>query len=691
MNNTQFEKPTIKRSRIRGVIFLVGLVVTYYIFQLFNYQIVNGAIYRAQAEDNRTTEISDPTQRGIIYDRNGVVLARNEPAYNITVTPANLPESDGELRKIYSELSELLNIPVSNGVVDAVTAASFTPCETTLGIEQVVYIANTNWPFNATRLSCDVSKDIAMAIKEKAMDWPGIDVEVESIRVYPTGNLTSEIIGFLGPVPESLVDYYTELGFVAGRDKVGYAGVESTMQDVLGGTNGKRVVEVTVGGEVVRNLEEPVDPVPGQNIYLTIDTRLQSTARDALIMNLEYWNRYLGYTLSTSGAVVALNAKTGEVLAMVSYPNYENNRMSKVIPGYYYNQLTLDQAKPLVNQAISAELPPGSVFKLASALGILNEGVVTPEYTVDDPGTISLVQKFYENDPGSLQTYYCWDRNGHGPVDYLHGIAWSCNVYWYKVTGGYGSEIEGNGLGILRLGEYARALGYGELTGIELPGETDGLIPDPTWKRLSQGENWATGDTYLAAVGQGYVLATPLQVVNSIATIANGGKLMKVSLISKVEAADGTVTQQFEPTMLWDITKDPKIEVYDDNIPTGELKTVQPWVIELAKKGMEMVTQAGGTAAFEFKDDTNKVAGKTGTAEYCDDFALANKLCGVGIGGWPAHAWFVGYAPYDDPEIVVVAFAYNGKEGSTLAAPIVRKVIESYFSLKAADADNLGY
>ena len=691
MNNTQFEKPTIKRSRIRGVIFLVGLVVMYYIFQLFNYQIVNGAIYRAQAEDNRTTEISDPTQRGIIYDRNGVVLARNEPAYNITITPANLPESDGELRKIYSELSELLNIPVSNGVVDAVTAASFTPCETTLGIEQVVYIADTNWPFNATRLSCDVSKDIAMAIKEKAMDWPGIDVEVESIRVYPTGNLTSEIIGFLGPVPESLVDYYTELGFVAGRDKVGYAGVESTMQDVLGGANGKRVVEVTVGGEVVRNLEEPVDPVPGQNIYLTIDTRLQSTARDALIMNLEYWNRYLGYTLSTSGAVVALNAKTGEVLAMVSYPNYENNRMSKVIPGYYYNQLTLDQAKPLVNQAISAELPPGSVFKLASALGILNEGVVTPEYTVDDPGTISLVQKFYENDPGSLQTYYCWDRNGHGAVDYLHGIAWSCNVYWYKVTGGYGSEIEGNGLGILRLGEYARALGYGELTGIELPGETDGLIPDPTWKRLSQGENWATGDTYLAAVGQGYVLATPLQVVNSIATIANGGKLMKVSLISKVEAADGTVTQQFEPTMLWDITKDPKIAVYDGNIATGEMKTVQPWVIELAKKGMEMVTQAGGTAAFEFKDDTNKVAGKTGTAEYCDDFALANKLCGVGIGGWPAHAWFVGYAPYDDPEIVVVAFAYNGKEGSTLAAPIVRKVIESYFSLKAADADNPGY
>jgi len=310
---------------------------------------------------------------------------------------------------------------------------------------------------------------------------------------------------------------------------------------------------------------------------------------------------------------------------------------------------------------------------------------------VNDPGTISLVQSYLLNDPNpkTLQTYYCWNRDGHGDVDFLHGIAWSCNVYWYKVTGGYEGEVPDGGLGIYRLGEYAKALGYGQLTGIELPGEADGLIPDPTWKRLNQGENWATGDTYLAAVGQGYVLATPLQVLNSISTIANDGKHMQVSLISKMEDALGNVTQSFEPVVLWDITKDAKIQEYDGNIPTGVMKTVQPWVIELAKRGMEMVTVEGGTAAIEFEGDANKVAGKTGTAEYCDDFALANRLCGIGVGGWPAHAWFVGYAPYDDPEIAVVAFAYNGKEGSTLAAPIVRKVIDSYFALKAADADNL--
>ncbi len=684
MNNNHYEKPTIDLARFKWVFVLVGLIFAYYIFQLFSYQIINGQSYQAQAEDNRTLVISDPTQRGIIYDRNGVVLARNLPSYNITITPANLPDSDGKTREIFSQLSQLIDVPLSNGVVNEETAASFSPCATDFGIEQIVEIADTNWPYQATRVKCNVSKDIAMVVSEKGADWPGIGVEIESIREYPTGKDTAEIIGFLGPVPEVLVDYYTDLGFVSGRDKVGYAGVENSMQDILGGTNGRRVVEVNVGGEVIRNLEEPVEPVPGQDVYLTIDSRLQTAAREALIYNLDFWNAWLGKVISSSGVVVAMDAKTGEILALVSYPNYENNRMSSYIPGYYYEQLSVDEAKPLVNKAISAELPPGSVYKLVSALGVLNEGVVTPEQTVDDPGVITLKEKILESDIGYDRNYYCWDERGHGPVDFLHGIAYSCNVYWYKVGGGYPGEVENGGLGIWRMSTYARALGYGEVTGIELPGEVDGLVPDPTYKRLNLGENWATGDTYLAAVGQGYVLATPVQVMNSIATIANGGEHMQLGLISKVVAADGSVTQQFEPKVLWDITKDPVITEYDGSVPTGNMKTVQPWVIELAKRGMEMVVETGGTAYEEFIGDTNKVAGKTGTAEYCDDWANAQGLCVPG--NWPAHAWFVGYAPYDDPEIVVVAFAYNGKEGALFSAPIVRKVIDTYFQLKEIDA-----
>jgi penicillin-binding protein 2 len=410
MNNGSYEKPTIDLKRFRWVYLIIAVVFVYYIAQLFNYQIVRGAEYRAQAEDNRTQVISIPTDRGMIFDRNGIVLARNVAQYNVTVTPANLPDSAGKTRDIFNQLSALIDIPVSQGEVNEQTAGSFSPCYTPLGIEQVVEIADSLWPFQATRLKCNIDKQTAMIIKEKGADWPGIEVEIEQIREYPTGNQTAEIIGFLGPIPEVLLDYYTEQGFVSGRDKVGYMGVENSMQDVLGGKNGRRVVEVTVGGEIVRDIEEPVDPVPGENIYLSIDYRLQQAARAALVNQLDYWNQlymlWQNEILSTMGVVVAMDAKTGEILSMVSYPNYDNNRMSPFIPADYYEQLSIDEHKPLLNKAISSELPPGSVYKMVSALGVLNEDVVTPDQTIEDPGMITLRQQFYETDIGTLQNYY---------------------------------------------------------------------------------------------------------------------------------------------------------------------------------------------------------------------------------------------------------------------------------------------
>ncbi len=687
-DNQQYEKPTIALGRFRWIFVILTLVFVFYLFTLFDLQILQGATFKAQAEENRIREISIPTQRGMIYDRNGILLARNIPVYHIAITPANLPASDGKTFEIYRALSELLDIPVSNGEVNEETSALFTPCRTDFGIEEIVKIAGSLWPYSPTRVKCNIDKDVAMQIMEKGTDWPGVTIEIESIREYPTGNITAELVGFLGPIPEVLLDYYTKQGFVSGRDKVGYMGLENSMQTELGGKNGKRVVEVNVGGEIIRDIEEPINPIPGQDVHLTIDYRLQKVAREALISELDRWNAnflaWRGEVLSTTGVVIVMNVKTGEILAMVSLPNYENNRMTQFIPGDYYEQLSIDEAKPLLNKAISSELPPGSVYKMATAIGALNEKVVDPWQTIDDPGTISLEQKFTETDRGGLtQDYVCWDRAGHGPVDFVHGVAWSCNVYFYKIGGGYAGEVEDNGLGIWRMNEYAHALGYGQLTGIELPGEADGLLPNPTWKRLNQGENWATGDTYLAAVGQGYVLATPLQVLHSISTLANDGKHMQMSMISKVTNSEGETISAFQPTMLWDITKDKKIESFNGNNRTGEFKAVEPWVIDLAKRGMELVTFPGGTASDLFEGDDKKIAGKTGTAEYCDDWANRENLCVPG--NWPAHAWFVGYAPDDDPEIAVVAFVYNGREGSAVSAPIVRKVIDFYFEQKAID------
>jgi penicillin-binding protein 2 len=695
MQKQHFSKEIIERWRYLVVVGLLVAIMLFFIIRLFDLQIVKGSSYLARAENNRTTTVNISTQRGTILDRNGFVLARNVGSYNVTITPAYLPGDEGAKQEVFRRLSELIDIPVSTGVINEITVKTFRPCDNEFGIVEIVYIADTNAPYEPVQVICNIDQKLAMVILEKGADLPGVNVETIAVRDYPTGRLTAEIIGFLGPIPAVSESYYRALGFVPNRDKVGYAGIELQMDDVLRGRNGNRTAEIDSAGQTIRDLIEPQDPEPGLTVKLTIDTRLQQLAKEALIQEMAKWNdpakNRLGVNMElTNGVVIAMNPKTGEILALVSEPTYENNRMARQIPTYYYNQLKRDPAQPLFNQAISAELPPGSVFKMSAAIGILTEEVVTPEYQIEDPGAIFLEEKYSPNEPGVLREYVCYTYKstgkGHGMVNFLRGVALSCDVYFYKVGGGYKNEVP-EGLGIWRLGEYARALGYGNQTGIELPGEAKGLIPNPNWKRINLGENWATGDTYIATIGQGYVLATPLQVLVSVATLANDGKMMQPTIIKEVLDADGNVVKPFSPTLKWDITQEKLITVYDENnFPTEEKISVPKWVVDLTKKGMREVV-VNGTATDIFADFKIQTAGKTGTAEYCDNVAQAKNRCRPGQ--WPAHAWYVGYAPYDNPEIVVVAFVYNGNEGSTVAAPIVRKVMEGYFELKAIDAENL--
>ena len=473
----------------------------------------------------------------------------------------------------------------------------------------------------------------------------------------------------------------------------------------------------------------------------------------------------------SSGAVIAMNPKTGEILAMVSYPTFENNRMARFIPSYYYNQLIQDPRKPLVNHAISDQYPPGSVFKLSTAIGALNEGIVKPTTVVQTPGFLTLTESFNPNDPGFQRQFVDWIYNRNGvlnpagfvQLDFYHCIAYSSDVCFYKLGGGFKDEIP-TGLDIERIVQYAQTLGYNKQTNIDLPGEAPGLVPDKAWKRIYQGENWSTGDTYIATVGQGFVLATPLQVLMSAATIANNGKQMQPTLLHDITDSSGKVltvwrdndgnlyqpcnvtdssnqsvggwrdtgyvtnkivftictgqdktttpaktvsgfcgkdSQQksifhpgdwqispFSPHERWDITKDNLIESYQCTGPyctdQNQVKNVQPWVLQAVQHGMRLaVADPTGTLHKEFGSMPIAVAGKTGTAEYCDNVAQAKNLCQ--FGDWPSHAWSLAYAPFDDPEIAIVAFAYNGGEGATVAAPIVKKVMDAYFCLKSAD------
>lgn len=673
----------LERWRFTVVFSVIGIVFLAYVIRLFSLQIVNGQDYAAIAEENRVKEISTQTQRGNIYDRNGIVLAKNTAAYNVVITPAYLPLDTGTTEQIYRELSNLIGIPVTNGLLTDESAKTFTECQTDFGIKEIVTIGDTNAPYQAIKIKCNVTKEIAMEVSERSSSWPGVSIDEQPVRQYPTGYLTAEIIGFLGPITAENEEYYTNLGFVAGRDKVGFGGVEYSMDDTLLGKNGTRVVEVDNAGKEIRDIETPVNPVPGNSIELTIDMRLQQATKTILKDELNFWNTWLNKIQSQNGVVIAMNPKTGEILSMVSEPTYDNNRFERLIPAYYYNQLSNDPLKPLLNHAISAQHPPGSVYKMVTAIGVLNEGVIAPEKEIPCPGTISIIQKYSENDPGVPREYVSYDRNGHGMCDFVKGVALSDDVYFYKIGGGYEPDVMNGGLGVWRQEEYAKVLGYGRATGIELPGEVVGLIPDPTWKRIYRAENWSTGDTYITTIGQGYVLATPLQVLQSFAILANDGKYMQPTLIRNVLDSEGTVVKPFEPKLVWDITKDPLINILDENNkPTGEKKVVEPWVIEEAQKGMrEVVTNGTATDILAGLDIPS--AGKTGTAEYCDNVAQAKNLCQPEA--WPAHAWYVGYAPYDDPEIVVIAFVYNGNEGSTVAGPIVKRVLEAYFNLKAID------
>ncbi len=632
--------------------------------------------------------------RGIIYDRNGTILARNIASYSVVITPAALPDDDGDIQRIYRELSVLTGVPVNNGTVDE--AKLLQACTPGPGITQLVDLGISNAPYDPVKIQCYVNEKTAMVVREHEVDWPGVSVEIEPMRDYPTGSLTATVVGFLGPIPASLEMEYRSQGFLPNRDKVGYAGVEYSLNDTLIGTPGERTVEVDVAGQVLSNLAPPIAPVPGNNLVLTIDTRLQQAAAAILKRDIDYWNNdfYHKYQVS-SGLVIAMNPKTGEILAMVQYPTYENNRMARIIPSYYYNQLQQDPAHPLLNLAISAEFPPGSTFKIATATGALNEGVVTPTTLIDAPAMIGLKNIFSPTDPGSIQFYYDWtytfygQTSGLGKIPFLECIARSSDVCFYKVGGGFANEIE-QGLGIERLQQYAEALGYNQPSGIELPGELSGLIPDRAWKRIYKGENWSTGDTYLAAVGQGYIGATPLQVLMSAATIANGGRLMQPTIVREIVDGEGNVIQPFTPRVRWDITADPVIKDYScvngECNPTGTMKTVSVSAVQEVAAGMRLAaSDPSGTLNhdFSFLNYPIAIAGKTGTAEYCDDVARVKGTCNPG--NWPAHAWTVAYAPYDNPEIAVIAFYYNAGEGGRVAAPTVRDVMSAYFQLKGVD------
>ncbi len=637
----------------RFIAFRTVVLVVFAIFalRLWQLQVVRGEYYRRAADQMRFRLVTSDAPRGVIYDRNGELLVRNIPSFTVTIVPAYLPDDADEEWAVFTRLSELLDMPVSNALASTprglVEGDGFTAPAP--GIKEIVDAVRYLAPYAPVVIKTGVDRETAMIIEEEHMDLPGVLVEMSASREYLTAELTSHILGYVGYIPAGEEDFYREQGYDLERDRVGLSGVERSFESELHGQRGRRYIEVDVAGREVRTVGEPEPPVPGHNLILTLDMDLQRYVDQALRKQMEAVD-------SESAVTIVMKVKTGEILAMVSLPSYDNNLFARGISVEDYKRLNEDPNHPLLNHAISGVYPPGSTFKLVPAAAALEEGIINRWTKLHCDGIMWLPNERFPDDPKLAQPFYCWIHEfhqGHGDLSIVAAIAVSCDIFFYQVGGGYYSF---QGLGLDRLVEYAHAFGYGELTGIDLAGESPGLVPDAKWKRLNWSETWTTGDTYNMTIGQGFILATPLQVLNATAAVANGGTLYRPQIVYRVVDTDGGVVRDFQP----DIIR--QLPISEENL-------------EIVRQGMEGAVE-WGTAQWADLWEV-PVAGKTGTAEYCDKYpdCLDEKGRIKTL-----HAWFTAYAPADDPEIALVTFVYGGGQGAESAVPVAADILRYYFT-----------
>jgi penicillin-binding protein 2 len=610
----------------------------------------------------------------VIYDRNGEILVRNVPAYNVTITPGLLPDDPEREREVLVRLSRLLeDIPYSSeagldppeyrGEITAVGRQGFPPYgdEPEPGLLEIIEDVRLLEPYTPIVVEQNIDRDLALVIaQEGGVTMPGVGIEVMARRKYANGELTSQILGFLGPIPSEEVEEYEQKGYNASVDRVGYAGVEAQLEDLLRGVPGRRVVIKDVLGQELEVVSETA-PTPGDNVHLTLDIPLQTVVQEAL-------QQGLAEAGSRRGAVVMLDPRDGQVLAMASLPTFDNNMFSGRLDEDEYERLLSDPHRPFINHAIADQVPPGSTFKIVPATGALQEGVINRFTTLNCPGRLLLPNKFVPDDPSLAQPFYCWiqlqNGHGHGPLSVVDAIAQSCDIFFYQVGGGL-EEIEFEGLGVDRLASYAREFGLGTVSGLDVPGEAGGLVPSPQWKRQTYQETWTTGNTYNFAIGQGDLLVTPLQMANALAVVANGGTLYTPQVIHHIEDVEGNVIRDFQPVVSHTLQIDQAV-----------------W--QVVREGLDLAVSETGTGNRALLDDIGvNLAGKTGTAEYCDDIALEAGRCDVAEGETlPTHAWFMAYGPVEAPEVVVAVWVYDGGEGSVRAAPVAKDILEFYFRRK---------
>lgn len=595
------ESPTDIQRRVIYLMALVTLAFGVILMRVWYLQVIKGDYYAEQSENNRMRVVHLQPQRGLVYDRAGRVLVNNVPGFNLYLVPEDIPDRADVLAKLERYIG-------------------LDPAEVRRRLNSPKYAV----PYMPVKIKEDMSMEEVAILEAHRLELPGVRIEAEPQRSYPNGEVAAHLLGYVGEVsPAQLKDLGGE-GVLPGMI-VGQYGVEKSYDRFIRGAPGQKTIEIDALGhemKVVRTHE----PAAGDDLYLTIDLELQRVAEQALA--------------GQAGSIVALDPNNGDVLALVSHPAFDPNRLSRGVNAADWDAIISHPKRPLTNRAIQGQYPPGSTFKIVVSAASLETKTVTPASSVFCRGFMPFGRRIYND----------WKRGGHGTVDLHAAMVQSCDVYFYDV---------GRRVGVDPIADYAVQFGLGRPTGIELLSEKGGLIPTTSWKSRVLGEPWFPGETLSVAIGQGYVTATPLQMANLVGIVATSGERFQPHLVKAVRSRDTGRLFDFPPVRL----ENPSIgrDTYS--------------ILRKALRGVVADPHGTGGAA---RVNTVAIAGKTGTSQ------VVGARPGVPTKSLPKefqdHAWFVAFAPVDAPRLAVAVLVENGGHGGEAAAPKARQIIEAYLN-----------
>ncbi len=599
------------RRRASWAAFFILFGMTVLVVRMFHLQVILGHQMRRLSENNRVRLQIMDSPRGVILDSRGETVAGNRPSFDVYWTPADSADPRAEAGILAGYLGSTREEVLARAkpVLDSVRPQS-------------VLVAS------------DVDRDVVGVLEAHAWELPGLRIEVGSTRYYPLGPVVAHLVGYVGEVSQAELDQPRYAANRAG-DRVGKMGVEKAFEARLAGRHGGRLVEVDARGRPV-SVMRTVPPLSGCNVRLSLDMGLQKEAQRLLS--------------GKNGALVALEPSTGRVLALASAPSFDPNWFVEGITPEHWKILATDPEHPLRNKALAGEYPPGSVYKIVTALAGLEEGVVGPDTPQYCPGYYTY----------GGRSFRCWNKGGHGTVTLERALEESCDVYFYKV---------GERLGVDRLAYYASGYGLGQVPGLGLHSEGAGLAPTAAWKKRRFGQPWMGGETLSLAIGQGFNLVTPLQAAVLIASVANGGTVYKPMLVDSVERPDGHVLTRFSPQPL-------------RSLPASQAH------LDLVRRGLWRVVNGSHGTARSVALKTVEISGKTGTAQVVGRGEREKFLNQTDQRrNFQDHAWFVAYAPAEAPKIAVAVLVEHGGHGGSAAAPLARGVIAKYLGVPLPGAE----